>query len=152
MRYKYISNAVSLFVICVALAGCDAPVLAAKTACTADAQQFWKRFRIAVLENNPSGVADLTQFPFIVSSGIVDTDRKNTSIQRTEFIKRYPQLLSQDPGLKIEPSTMLDLIKTSEQLKESFCASDGEQFRAGDWVFQVKSQNWRFVQVYVGDE
>ena len=145
-------NPISLFVMLTVLGACDASVSAAKTTCSVDAQQYWKKFRTAVLLNKVNEVAELTQFPFIVSSGIVDADRKNTSIQSAEFIKRYPLLLTQDPGLSIEPSTMMELIKSNEKLSESFCAPDGGQFRIGDWVFQSRSKNWRFVQAYVGDE
>ncbi len=152
MRFKHVWTVFSQVGIIIALVACNSSVSADKTACPDSAQQYWKKFRTTVLQNNTNGVADLTQFPFIMSSGIVDEDRRNKPIQRAEFLKQYPHLLTRDPGLSLEPSTMWDLIKSNERLTAAFCAADDGQFRVGDWVFQKESQNWRFVQAYVGEE
>ena len=152
MHFKHAWTVISQVGIIIALVACNTSVSADKTACPDSAQQYWKKFRSVVLQNNVNGVADLTQFPFVMSSGIVDEDRRNNSIQRAEFVKQYLHLLTRDPGLGLEPSTMWNLIKSNEHLTASSCEADGGQFRVGDWVFQYKSQNWRFVQAYVGED
>lgn len=121
---------------------------AADEACTNSAQQYWAKFRGAVLESNVEAVANLTRFPFMVSSGMLDDERKNKSISRQEFIALYPQLLISDPGIKLTPTTMWDLINENKQLTPAFCTSGGGQFRVGDWVFRLKDNKWKFQQVY----
>lgn len=135
------------------LLGCENTAIANKAACPHGAQQYWKEFRNAVLQNNIDAVAGLTKFPFVMSSGTLDTDRKNKSLQRPEFVKAYPRLVKNDPGLSLEPSTMFDVVAQNERLSASACADDGPRFRVGDWVFESTQKRWRFVQAYDdGDE
>ena len=152
MHLKLTRQVIGLLVFVATLMGCDASVSVAKNSCPEGAQQFWKKLRYAVLQSNTSGVAELALFPFTLSSGVVDADRKNIPIQRAEFIKKFPHLLTHDPGLSLDPSTMWDLINSVERLTGTLCAPDGEQFRVGNWVFQNNSQSWRFVQAYVGKD
>ena len=136
-----------------ALLGCENTAIANKTTCPASAEQYWKEFRTAVLQNNIEAVAGLTKFPFVMSSGTLDTDRKNKSLQRAEFVKAYLRLLNSDPGLSLEPSTMFNVVAQNERLSASACADDGLRFRVGDWVFESTQKRWRFVQAYDdGDE
>ncbi len=131
---------------------CNVSIAADDQICTDSAQQYWAKFRNAVLQSDVDGVANLSQFPFIVSSGLQDSDRKNKPTSRADFISIYPLLLIKDPGLSLKPSTMWDLISNSKKLTPDFCTSGGGQIRVGDWVFQLKDGKWRFVQVYIDNE
>ena len=131
------------------LLGCENTAIANKATCPDGAQRYWKEFRAVVLQNDVEAVAGLTQFPFLISSGTLDSDRKNKPLQRADFVKAYPRLLKSDPGLSPESSTMLDLVAQNERLSHTACSDDGLRFRVGDWVFESAQKRWRFVQAYV---
>ena len=120
--------------------------------CPHTVQRYWQEFRTAVVKNDVDRIADLTQFPFVVSAGTLDADRTTKTVRRSEFIKIFPRLLTNDPGVNPQPSTMRDLINENERLTTLFCSPDGGQIRVGDWVFQQIGQNWRFMQAYAEDK
>jgi hypothetical protein len=142
---------ISKLLLLFALTACNFSASADKSLCQDSAQKYWKSFRTKVIQSDVKGVAELTQFPFFISSGIVDDDRQNKPVSKEEFIKQYPLLLIMDPGLSIEASTMFDLINSNEKLKDISCSDDGAQFRVGDWVFEYKPNGWKFVQAYTDE-
>ena len=124
----------------------------AKSNCPDSAQQFWKNFRTAVIKNDTAAIAGMTQFPFILSIGVMDEDRKNLPLQRDKFVTAIPKLLSDDSGMSETPTSMQQYAKSLDMVPSKFCSADGKQFRVGDWVFQLKQENWKFIQTYMDDD
>ena len=117
--------------------------------CGDGAQNFWHVFRAAALKGQTNTLADLSAFPFEVR-GTLDEEAPR-ALTRKEFLERWPSLLSSDPGVSAKPTSMRAFIRTHERLAPSFCETGGWQFRVGNWVFQNRSDSWRFVQAFVED-
>lgn len=150
----HIKRACFLFVLATMLVACQDPASAEKSACPESAQQYWKVFRDAVLKNDLQRVADLTQYPFRLSIGSLDFNRRDVYLDRKEFTATFPRFLSIDPGISGAHKTMKNYLEAESSIPtpSKACAPDGGLFRVGDWVFELKPAGWRFVQAYVGDE
>ncbi len=134
----------SVFVVLIGLLALSA--MSAESSCSKSAQEYWKTFRIAVLEDDLSMIANLSRFPFEVR-GILDESDKRT-ILREEFSTIFPALLKTDPGMSATPTTMKSLLKSTIYLSPSFCNTYQNQFRVGTWVFELTPEDWRFVQAF----
>ena len=119
----------------------------AQTTCPDNAQQFWKKFRHAVLQSDSPILTNMVQFPLEVR-GTLD-DSKASQINKDAFSKILPELLSTDPGLSAEPTTMNNYIQSVESLPASSCNMHGNQFRVGSWVFSEQNNRWLFTQAFI---
>jgi len=119
-------------------------------ACPDTAQQYWRAFRTSVLQGDLTAITNASRFPFVVFSGILDSDREEKSIDREEFVKLFPAWLEADPGLSPTAATMKSLVEATVRLTPLQC-STATQFRVGDWVFRPASEGWRFVEVYTDE-
>jgi hypothetical protein len=117
--------------------------------CTTEAQTFWKEFRCAVLLEEHSRVAELSNFPFRVRGGLDDDAVKE--LGREQFLRIIPKLLETDAGVSAEVVSMRRLIKNTTELLGSFCNPHKNQFRVGVWVFSRTSESWLFTQAFVDD-
>ncbi|WP_295428666.1 hypothetical protein [uncultured Thiodictyon sp.] len=149
MQQRAISVIASQFAILVLFGLHTLSAMSAETACNASAEQYWKTFRNAVLQNDLSTIVNLSSFPFEVR-GILDENTKRT-ILREEFHKLFPSLLEADPGMSPTPTTMKWLLNTATSLSPSFCNAYENQFRVGTWVFELTSDGWRFIQAFVDE-
>ena len=113
------------------------------------AQQYWRAFRLAAIQDKISIVADMISFPIEIR-GVLDSS-EHRQIARPEFIRLFPKLLKTDPGLAPTPTTMISLVNSTPQLSPSFFNSHRNQFRIGSWVFQLKPEGWRFVQAFIDE-
>jgi hypothetical protein len=115
--------------------------------CRDDAQRYWSTFRAAALKSAVDKVATFAKFPFEIR-GTLD-DGATRKLARADFVKAWPRLLRSDPGLSAKPTTMKAFIKANVLLTPGFCSGEPEQFRVGNWVFQLTSNEWRFVKAFV---
>lgn len=152
MRLKGFFQLLCKFVILFTLTACNQSVSAAKSNCSDSAQQFWKTFREAVVKNDIDAIAKMTHYPLVLSIGILDEGRVNKQLDRKVFITVMPRLFKNDSGMSETPTTMQDYAKALNVIPSQFCTEDGKQFHVGDWVFQLQSVGWRFVQAHVDDE
>lgn len=133
----------TLFVIFL-LAG---PAAAVPDPCPESAQVFWTSFRHVVLKKGASEVSKYTAFPFEVA-GELDSSKKR-EIDKREFVKLFPSLLTTDPGLSPEPTTMRCFVKGTLTLPSRACNRDSKEFRLGSWLFRLTAEGWRFVRAYI---
>ena len=167
MNLKHARHVFCQLVLVVTLVGCDAPVSSnsrvgadfwakedLKNPCPESAQQYWRTFRSAVLKNDPNAVANMTHFPFLLSIGSLDHNRKDIYLSRKEFIALFPRLLPSDPGYFDAPRTMKEYVQTSSTIPmpSKSCTPEGRLFHVGNWTFDLKPEGWRFVQAGVDDE
>ena len=167
MNLKHARHVFCQLVLVVTLVACDAPVSSnarvgadywakedLKNPCPESAQQYWKTFRSAVLKNDPNAVADMTHFPFLLSIGSLDHNRKDIYLSRKEFIALFPRLLPTEQGVTETITTMKEYVKAASMIPKpsKSCAADGGQFGVGNWIFWLKPEGWRFVQAGVDDE
>lgn len=152
MRPKLVCHVVCQFVLLAILAACQEQVTAEKNPCPESAQQFWKTFRSAILKNDIQAIADITQFPFQLSVGSLDFNRKEILLNRKKFIAIFPKLLPVDPGISEAHKTMKGYAEAMSSIPSKSCMSDGALFRIGDWVYELKPEGWRFVQAFAGEE
>lgn len=117
--------------------------------CVRGAQEFWQIFRSAALRGQIDTLADLSAFPFEVRRTLDDVPAQK--LTRTEFVARWPSLLSSDPGLTAKPTSMRAFVKAHPRLSRNTCEDSGRQLRIGNWIFQNQSDSWRFVQAFVED-
>lgn len=149
MKHRAVAIFVSQFMFLVLVGLYPLSARPAEMSCSESAQQYWKTFRIAVLQDDLSTIANLSRFPFEVR-GILDESAKR-KILREEFLRLFPLLLGTDPGMSATPTTMKSFLNTTRYLSPSFCNTYGNQFRIGAWVFQLTSEGWRFVQASVDE-
>lgn len=152
MKQREVLIAASQFVFLVLLVLLGLHTLSAmsvESSCSKSAQQYWKTFRNAILQNDQTSIANLSHFPFEVR-GILDESNKR-KILRDELLKLVPALLEADPGMSPTPTTMKLLLDTTTCLSPSCCNAYGNQFRVGTWVFELTSEGWRFVQAFVDE-
>lgn len=149
MKKRAISIIVSQFVFLVLVGLHTLSAMSAEGSCTESVQQYWKIFRIAVLQDDLSTVANLTRFPFEVRGILDESDKRK--VLREGFLRLFPALLETDPGMSATPTTMKSLLNTTTYLSPSFCNTYGNQFRVGVWVFELTPDGWRFVQAFVDD-
>lgn len=134
----------------VSMAGLQATSAMAKgTSCRVGAQDYWKTFRAAALQENPSALAKLSRFPFYLKGALDESDTRQ--IPREKFADIVPVLLGTDPGLSPAPATMKDLVQATTRLSPSFCNTQGNQFRVGSWVFELTAEGWRFVRAFIDE-
>ena len=151
-RNMNLRKAYAVFSLCVLLMATGFYTTAASetsVSCPNSAQQYWEKFRGDVLGHNLPMITNQSQFPFELR-GLLDESEKK-QINRNDFIKVFPKLLSTDPGLSPTATTMKSLVITTSRLSPSFCNAYGNQFRVGTWVFELKPEGWRFVQAFIDD-
>lgn len=146
-RFNRTCQILCLLAIATTLAACNDPVSAAKNTCPEGAQQYWKKFRGAVLKNDIDTIVAMTQFPFVIVKSIIDESDK-VQVERAGFVKQFPQLLNIDPGTSPTPSTMKQLTTSTKELSSSQCNALGSQFNVSLWFFQLTPDGWRFVRAY----
>ena len=118
-------------------------------ACVRGVQEFWQIFRAAALKSQTDTLADLSAFPFEVR-GTLD-ESTTQKLTRAEFVKRWPSLLNSDPGMSPRATSMRVFVKAHARLRRDSCEDGGRQFRVGNWIFQNRSDSWRFVRAFVED-
>lgn len=122
--------------------------------CPDSAQQFWTKFRVAVLKDDFDTLAGMTHFPLEVRG---DADNNPTKfIYRKNFNKHFSYLLNLDlgrneyePNPKPIPATMKEFARVVTRLPG--CNEDGDYFRMGKMVFLLKPEGWRFIAFYSTD-
>ena len=156
MHLKRTRQIIGLLAFIIMLAACNDSVSVVKNACPESAQQYWKKFRSAVLKNKLNEIADMTHFPLEIRGMLDDSEKKIVS--RQGFSKHFPQLLNtelgdyyQQPVITPAPSSMKALVSATTKLSPSFCSADSGQFRVGEWVFLLKPNGWGFVQAFVNE-
>lgn len=122
--------------------------------CPESAQQFWTKFRAAVLKDDFDAAAAMTHFPLEV---IGDADDRPTKfIHRKNFNKHFAYLLNLDlggnqyePNPKPMPKTMKEFTKAVTKPPE--CGGNGSQFRMGKLAFLLEPEGWRLTTFYSTD-
>lgn len=125
------------------------PAAAAPGECPQSAQVFWTSFRHAALKRGASEVSRYTVFPFQVAGTLDSSERRE--IDKSEFRKIFPSLLTTDPGLSPQPTTMRCLVKATLTLPARSCNESSKEFRIGSWLFQLTAEGWKFVRAYIED-
>lgn len=118
--------------------------------CPDSAQQFWTKFRAAVLKDDFDALAAMTHFPLEVSGDEDDNPKK--FIYRKNFKKHFTYLLNlnlhggeYDPKPKPIPTTMKEFVRAVAKLPR--CGGDGDYFYLGSMVFLLNPEGWRLVKV-----
>lgn len=119
----------------------------AENICPDSAQQYWKKFRQAVLQSNSPELTSMVQFPLEVRGSLDDS--KSRKIIKDRFNKILSELLATDPGLSVEPTTMGKYIQGVETLPVSSCNKRGNQFRVGSCVFELNNNQWYLVLAFI---
>jgi hypothetical protein len=122
---------------------------AAADPCPESTQTFWRTFRAKALTKNPSSLLKYVRFPFEVRGNLDSSGKKE--ISEKGFVSSYALLLSTDPGMSPEPTTMEALIKKTVKVPKTACDEAGTGFRIGTWTFNLTSEGWRFVGAFVED-
>ena len=119
--------------------------------CPESAQQFWKKFRAAVLKDDMNALADMTQFPLEVGGDMDNNPKK--FVYRKNFNKHFSYLLSldmhgneYDPNPKPIPATMKDFAKAVTDVS-LLCRPSNRQLNVGTWTFLSKPDGWRLMFV-----
>jgi len=149
MTCRHVAALARLIVFATALAMPVRSAAQRSAACPDAAQQYWEHFRSAALGSDVQLVANNTRFPFKVGGTLDSSPRKELS--RQAFIRLFPRLLKTDPGLSPTPTTMRALVSETKRLPPASCNASGNQIRVGTWVFELKSEGWRFVEAFVDD-
>jgi hypothetical protein len=110
---------------------------------------FWTNFRGAVLSGDQGAVAALVKFPF-ETRGQLD-DAPVLTHDRDAFPGVLEKLLSQDPGLTPEPSTMRQLIEANETAPAGALDAGGQSARVGVFVFVLEDGHWRLTRGYLDE-
>lgn len=135
-------------------------LLSTLTACTEanscpdSAQQFWAKFRAAVLKDDFDALAAMTHFPLEVSGDADNSPKKY--VYRKNFSKHFSYLLNLDmdgneyePNPKPIPATMKEFARAVTRVPR--CGGDGDYFYLGTLVFLLKPDGWRLVDVNSND-
>jgi uncharacterized membrane protein YvbJ len=120
----------------------------------ADPNQFWARFREAVLDNDISTIISLTHFPFKVRG----TDDSDPVLQynKEKFPHIFKKLINQKEEFtssdgKLVSKTMLQLIKDKKRFgPKELIAKDF--LRIYDFEFIRINGSWFFTFGYLDDE
>lgn len=120
--------------------------------CPDSAQQFWTKFRAAVLQDDFDAVAAMTFFPLEVKGDADDNPTK--FIYRKNFNKHFTTLLSHEldgdhESIRPRPASMKELVRAVTKLSK--CGGNGSQFSLGSLGFLLKPEGWRFDIVYSND-
>lgn len=117
--------------------------------CPPSAQAFWRQFRQAVIAGNVSAITKHVKFPLSVR-GTLDSS-KTRMLGVDEFKAAFPELLSTDPGLSAEPSTMKELVSKTRTLGRRNCNPQRKEFSVGTWQFQHTPKGWLLSSAYTED-
>lgn len=136
-----------LALLLAALAGCTDP--AAAKACPDSAQQFWTKFRAAVLKDDFEALAAMTHFPLKVEGD--DDDSPKKFIYRKNFNKHFTTLLSYELGgdyesIRPRPASTKELVRAV--VKPSECNEDGDRIYFGKLVFHLRPEGWRLATFF----
>ena len=122
--------------------------------CPESAQQFWKKFRSAVLKEDMNALADMTHFPLEVYTSTESFSER--SLYRNNFNKHFTYLLNLglgghefDPYPKPIPASMKEFARAVSKLEE--CVDGGTRFQLGMWMFQLYPEGFRFTAVAPND-
>lgn len=117
--------------------------------CPDSAQQFWTKFRAAVLKDDFDALAAMTHFPLEVSGDADNSPkkfvyRKNFNKHLTTFLSY--ELTSNPESLRPKPASMKELVRVVTKLTD--CREDGDYAYLGRLVFLLKPEGWRLIAVY----
>lgn len=118
--------------------------------CPESAQQFWTKFRAAVLKDDFDALASMTHFPLEVRSDY----GAQKFIYRKNFNKHFATLLSYELGgdyesIRPRPASMKELVRAVTKLSE--CGGNGSKFSLVSLAFRLKPEGWRFDTFYSND-
>ena len=141
----------SLFLLAACTEPVSTPVSTATESkvCPESAQQFWKKFRSAVLKEDMNALADMTQFPLEVGGDMDNNPKK--FVYRKNFNKHFTQLLSYELNsdylpITPRPASMKELARAVTEPPS--CGKRGDYFYLGTFVFLLNPEGWRLVKVH----
>lgn len=117
-----------------------------------DPQQFWRRFRQAVLDNDVKAIMTLTYFP--LEGRGVDDSIPIQRYDRKAFQKTYKKLINQPvllpSGGRVVSKTMFELIREKKTIvSKDFNTADYLQIY--DFEFKLVNGCWFFTSVDLED-
>lgn len=112
--------------------------------CPDSAQQFWTKFRAAVLKDDFDALAAMTRFPLEVRSDY----GAQKFIYRKNFNKHFTTLLSYElnsnyGSIRPRPASRKELARAVTKLPE--CGEDGDYFYLGRMVFLLNPEGWQLM-------
>ena len=110
--------------------------------------EFWRKFRIAVLNSDSIQLITMTTFPF-KTHGPLDDDPM-VEYKKEKFATVFQAFLKQNSGLNLEGGTELEEIKKATKPKEKDV--DGNYARVGDLVFNKNNEGWKLTLAYLNNE
>lgn len=118
--------------------------------CPDSAQQFWTKFRAAVLKDDFDAVAAMTHFPLVVRSDY----GAQKFIYRKNFNKHFTTLLSYElnsnyGSIRPRPASTKELVRAVTKLPE--CGKDGDDFDLGRIWFFLNPEGWRLMEFHSND-
>ncbi len=109
---------------------------------------FWQAFQSAVASKDAKLVSEFIEFPFR-TRGPMDGDPV-TTVNVEEFIALWPTLLSLDPGMTVDPTTMVDMVAATAEIPPiALDMQDGIAFRVGNFEFVKGDTGWHFAMSYI---
>lgn len=121
--------------------------------CPESAQQFWTKFRAAVLKDDFNAVASMTHFPLEVYTSTNDFSER--LLYRNNFNKHFAYLLNLglggefDPYPKPAPTSMKEFARAVSKIDA--CTDRGTRFQMGMWMFRMYPAGFRFTGVAPND-
>lgn len=110
--------------------------------------EFWRKFRIAVLNSDSIQLNAMTTFSFR-THGPLDDDPM-VEYKKEKFATVFQAFLKQTSGLNLEGGTELEEIKKATKPKEKDV--DGNYARVGDLVFNKNNEGWKLTLAYLNNE
>ena len=107
---------------------------------------FWKEFRLPLLNNDIPRILEMTRFPFKVK-GDLDMDGSK-SLNKIEFKKRFNSLMEQDIRENLTPESMRQYIKKNKLISPKV---DDGQTSVALFSFELVNAKWYFVGAYIED-
>ena len=119
------------------------------------AQQFWAKYRAAVLAGDGAALQEIVRFPF-VTRGATDDD-PSIPHDAAAFAGLLPKILAQDTGLTKDGETVRDYIERHPELPPISTGggqsvpveADAVQFVAGPLSFEKIGNRWYWVSAYL---
>jgi hypothetical protein len=109
--------------------------------------RFWDDFRTAVRANDPSAIARLTQFPFVVRWGNADDRDPRITYDRSSFQHELGRLLSlETAGEKV---TMAQVVDGTSRIGDANVSSG--TFMVGSFEFRFIGGSWHWMAAFTTD-